>query len=515
MSIQASRRFHFEGFTLDAERRQLLHGGRELALRPRSFDVLCCLARHAGQTVDKEVFFGAVWPHAEASDASLARCVSDIRQVLHDPAQRLVKTVPGRGYALAVPVALEPSTHADEAPPPRAAGGASVSVLPFAAHGDDPEEAHLGAGLGEDLAAALCRFSELRVVACQRRPGDAQRGLDLRALGRELGVRYLVDGSVRRLDGRVRVTVHLFDAETASVLWAERHDGAAGGLFEILDEITTRIAGRISPEILSAEYVRSSRKPPHSLDAWDCVIRALFHSSQQSDAETRTALALLDRALQHDPDYARALGMQAWILMFRAFQGWEPMAGTLQRVGPLIARAMAIDNHELWPYLAQAMVGFATRDNLLAMSVLAQAQGLSPGSVNVHGLLCVAHAFGGRFDAALASVEQAMRLSPRDTYLSDFELYRAFAYFQGARYELGLAFARQAHQRRPGHPYPMLLGTACAGHLGRRADGQALLRSLQAVVPGLSAGWVEATSPYVLEADRARLVDGLRRAGLA
>jgi tetratricopeptide (TPR) repeat protein len=206
--------------------------------------------------------------------------------------------------------------------------------------------------------------------------------------------------------------------------------------------------------------------------------------------------------------------MKAWIMVFRAFQGWEDMGQVLAEVPPLIAHAMAVDNDELWPHLAEGMVAFATRDNALAMMTLTRAVALNPNSVNAHGLLGIAHAFGGRSAEALKCIDYAMRLSPRDTYLSDFELFYAFAYFQAARYELGLQFAKQAHRRRPGHAYPLLLGTACAGYLGETETGTILLRELKAIVPTMCAGFVEATSPYTLAKDRARLIEGLARAGL-
>src|SRR5262249_2560425 len=157
-----------------------------------------------------------------------------------------------------------------------------------------------------------------------------------------------------------------------------------------------------------------------------------------------------------------------WILIFRAFQGWEDMGEALGKAMPLIAGAIAADTNEPWPYLAQGMAGFAMRDNHMAMHALTQAAALSPNMVNAHGLLGIAHAFGGRPQEAIACIDRAVRLSPRDTFLSDFELYYAFAHFQAARYEAGLQHALQSHRLRPGHPYPLLIATACAGLSGSR-----------------------------------------------
>lgn len=505
--------YRFEAFVLDATRRSLSGPAGPVALRPKVFDVLLCLLEHGGGLMTKQAAFDAAWPGLAVSDDSLARCISDIRAALGDREQRLIKTVPGRGYCLAVPVLPEPPADRVATPPPLADRPA-IAVLPFAGIGGDAEEGFFADGMTEDITAALSRLRGVLVIGRNTTLGYRDRAVDARVLGRDLGVRYVLDGSVRRAGGRLRVAVHLLDAGTAGQLWSERYDGRVADVFAIQDEIAGSIVARIGTELLAAEYARASRKPPHSLDAWECVVRAMFHASRQSEEETRRALALLDQALAHDPGYAQALGMKAWILVFRAFQGWQEMGSALAQATGLIARAMAEDNGELWPYLAQAMVGFAIRDNALSMAALTRATALSPSSVNAHGLLSIAHAFGGRGAEAMAAIAHAMRLSPRDTYLSDFELYNAFIHVQAGRDREGLAFAHRAHLLRPGHAYPLLLAAACAGHLGEREAGRRFMEDLRCVVPMLSVSWVETTSPYLRREDRSRITEGLRRAGL-
>ncbi len=390
----------------------------------------------------------------------------------------------------------------------------SIAVLPFGNMSSDPDQEYFSDGMVEDIITDLSRIRWLFVIARNSSFTYKGQAVDAKQLGRELGVRYVLEGSVRRAGNRVRVNAQLIDAGNGAHVWADRYDGQIEDIFSIQDEITRSIVGRIGPELLAAENLRISKRSPQNLDAWGCVVRALSLSSQQSDAATGEALTLLDRALDSNPDYAQALGMKAWILVFRAFQGWEEMGRALGAGKTLIARALAADNEELWPYLAQGMVAFATRDNDLAVTTLRRAVALSPNSVNAHGLLGVAHAFGGRSHEALACIDYAQRLSPRDTFLSDFPLYCAFARFQEGNYQRGLQSAQEAHRARPGHPYPLLLGAACAGHCGDLELGAALIAELRTVVPMLSATWVEATSPYVRTDDRARLVDGLHLAGL-
>ena len=188
----------------------------------------------------------------------------------------------------------------------------------------------------------------------------------------------------------------------------------------------------------------------------------MFLCSQLSDESSRKMLPLLERAIGLDPDYAQALGMKGWITMWRAFQGWEDMPYALALAEDVSRRAIAADEDEPWAYLAQAMTAYATRDNTLAMAAVRQAIALNPNFAFAHGQLGLAHAMGGRAAEALACIDHALRLSPREAFLGDYQFFYATAHFQGCSYELGLQFAREAHRLRPGHAYPLLIGLACA-----------------------------------------------------
>lgn len=524
MSEGAAGSYRIERCVVDLTRRTVERDGQAVALRPRSFSALTLLLLHPGEVVSREQFLETVWAGLQVGDESLSRCISDIRAALDDRRQRIVKTVPGRGYVLAVPIepvqgngAVPGHPAASSHAPGSAPGQPSIAVLPFANLSGRSDEHFLADGFTEDITSALSRIQGFVVIARSTMYAYKGPAVDLGALARELGVRYVLEGSVRKLGQRLRVNVQLVEAERGrggQHLWAERYDREIDELFAIQEDIALRIAGRIGPELLAAEFARVRRKPPHSLSAWECVIRALHHSTQQSREETRIALDLLEQAIGHEPEHAQALGMMAWLRVFRAFQGWEEMPLALASAETLVARALAIDNDELWSYLAQGMVAFATRDNVRAVAALERAVAISPSSVNAHGLLGIAHAFGGRARAAFDEIAQAKRLSPRDTYLSDFDLYAAFTHFQAGDYAAALRDAEQAIRLRPGHPYPLILAAASAGHLGRIDAARAHVQRLLGLVPVACGAWVDATSPYVLSEDRRRLVDGLERAGL-
>jgi TolB-like protein/class 3 adenylate cyclase len=390
----------------------------------------------------------------------------------------------------------------------------SIAVLPFDNMSVDPSQQFFSDGITEDITTALSKLKGFLVIARNTMFTFKGKAVDVRAVGRELGVRYVLEGSVRTARDRIRVTAQLIDATSGSHLWGEHYDRRLDDIFAIQDEITTSVVGRIGPELWAAEHARMSRKLPQNLDAWECTIGALFQCGRLSEDGSQQALKLLDRAVRCDPDYAQALGLKAWITVWRAFQGWEDMGQVLAEVRPMIARALAADAEEPWPYLAQAMVGFATRDNALSMAGTMRAVQLNPNFAQAHGLMGVAHAFGGRAEEALACIDHAVRLSPREVFHGDFHLYYAFAHFQASRYELGLHYAQQAHHLRPGHPYPIVIGAAYAGHLGDARTATALMRDLKAIVPTISTAWLEMTTAYERPEDRNRLIEGLARAGL-
>jgi TolB-like protein len=382
----------FGPFRLDESTRSLTRAGVLVALRGRTFDLLCALAASAGGTVSKDDLLAHVWPGLTVEENNLQVHISTLRKTL---GEGYIVTVPGRGYRLLADTAI--AEHDAELSGEKP----SIAVLPFANLNGDPDKTYFSHGIVAEIITALARFRNLLVIARNSSFAYEGKAIDVRQVGRELGVRYVLEGSVRQAGDRVRITAQLLETDGGHHLWADRYERRLEDIFAIQDEITASIVGRLDPEILSAEYARISRKAPPNLSAWECVVRAFHHSSRRSEEETRRALQYLESALRHDPDYAQALGMKARTLIFRALQGWEDMGRILKEVQPIIAHAMAVNNEELWPHLAQGMVGFATRDNALSMSALTRAVELSPNSVNAHGLLANAHSFGGRSTEAL------------------------------------------------------------------------------------------------------------------
>jgi adenylate cyclase len=367
----------------------------------------------------------------------------------------------------------------------------SIAVLPFVNMSGDPEQEYFADGIVEDILTGLARLRWLFVIARNSSFSYKGRNVDVRQVGRELGVRYVLEGSVRRGGNRVRITGQLIEAETGNHIWAERYDRALDDIFAIQDEITESVIGCIQPEVYTAEHDRLKRKPPQNLDAWESFVRGMFLYSQHSDAGTREAITLLDRAIQLDPCYAQAIGLRAVCLVWRAFQGWENRSAAFAEGAKGADRAVACDPEEPWAYVAHGFIAVGNRRYSEAVAALSRTIDLSPNFAYAQGLLGAAHALGGRPGQAIACIDRGVRLSPRDIFGDEYELYYAFANFQAARYDAAVAAALRAIQLRPGHPTLYIMAAASYALAGRIEDAKKAIIQLVNLVPNISAADIE------------------------
>jgi TolB-like protein len=390
----------------------------------------------------------------------------------------------------------------------------SLAVLPFSNMSADGEQEYFADGMAEDIITGLSRLKWLFVIARNSSFTYKGRSVDVREVGRELGVRYVLEGSVRTSGKRIRVTAQLVEAKTGNHLWADRYDRALEDVFAVQDEITESVIGFIQPELYAAEHDRAKRKPPQSLDAWEGFLRAMFLYSEHSDASTKEALSVLDRVVGLDPGYAQAHGLRAVCLAWRAFQGWEDRAAAFADAADAADRAVACDPHEPWAFLANGFIAVARWHDSEAVAAFSRAVDLSPNFAYAHGLLGAAHAFGGRPDEAIECIDRGVRLSPRDIFGEEFQLYYAFAHFQAGRYAEAASAAQVAIRQRPGHAVPYIMAAASYGLDGETEGAKGLVTQLGGLVPGISAADLEENFLYCRQEDRSRLAQGLRAGGL-
>jgi tetratricopeptide (TPR) repeat protein len=336
----------------------------------------------------------------------------------------------------------------------------------------------------------------------------------LNQIAAELGVGYVVEGSVRKSGERVRITVQLNDVATGSHLWAERYDRNLADVFSVQDEITEAIVAAIEPQLYAAENFRAQRKPPDSMDAWDLVMRALSHYWRVTRQDYVVAQALLEKAISIDPNYGQALGLLATSYMFPAHMGWMDMPSAMATAERCALAAIRADGDDPWAHNALGHVYlFARRfDDSLAEFELALR--LNPNFSLAQGYYGLTLSYCGRWQEADLAARRALRLSPRDPFSAIFCGIDAYALFLGGNYEEAMRLAREALRQRGDFVGAHRVLTAAAGMAGRRDIAGSALRELRRAQPNISLAWIANWMPIRDDTDRQRYLEGFRRAGL-
>jgi adenylate cyclase len=390
----------------------------------------------------------------------------------------------------------------------------SIVVLPFQNMNDDPDQDYLGDGMVDDIIAALSRSRDFLVIA--RNSSLSYKGMspDVRQVGRELGVRYVLEGSVRKAGDRLRITAQLIDAVTGAHIWVERYDRESVDIFSLQDEIAESVVASIEPQLLLAEGNQSKRKPPANLDAWGYVVRAFAHRTATSRTQAEMALAQLERALECDPDYARAFAELAILQALMAYQGWvEDRDQGLQAATVAARRAVALDPTDPWSHMAMGIAPIFARRYSEGIASLSKAIELNPNFALAHSRLGSALAYVGRAEEGIQHTARALRISPRDPQKAYFLQDHAIALFGAAKYREAAEYAERAHQERPELPQALRLMTAARALSGDLAQAKEHLEKLKRLVPDATIASIDRNSDASGEV-RARIIEGLRLAGL-
>jgi adenylate cyclase len=525
--------FRFEDYTLDVARGSLQTSGREIGLRPKSFEVLRYLVENAGRLVSKDELIETVWPNVIVTDDSLARCISEVRQAIGDINQTMIKTVPRRGYRFAAAVtrlatdaALPQQAKADlvgdvgakgEIGQPSLFGRPSIAVLPFANLSGDIQQDYFGDGITEDIITELSRFSELLVIARNSTFQYKGKAADIRQIARELSVRYVLEGSIRRAGHRVRINAQLIDAITGTHRWAERYDRELSDVFSVQDEVVRTIATILAAHVTKAETDRTLLKPPATWEAYDYYLRGAetyWHGlSERTIAYVYEARRLLEKSLSIDPNYARAFAMLArthvhTYLEPRDHDYLNPSG--LDRAHTLAQEAVRLD-----PRLPQAhaQLGWVLafkRCHEQAVTEFEHAMSLNPNFTDFSfGLVLV---FAGQVARAVDVLQANVRLDP---FQPAARLgYLGHAYYMLKRYAESLPPLRDCAARmsifRIGH----LWLAAAYAQSNQIADAKASAGEVLRIEPDFTIQRWKCTAAYKDPADAEHLFEGLRKAGL-
>jgi adenylate cyclase len=389
----------------------------------------------------------------------------------------------------------------------------TIAVLPFVNMSGDPEQEYFADGITEDITTGLSKLRWFFVIARNSAFAYKGKALDVKRIARELGVRYLLEGSVRKGGNRVRITAQLIDATTGNHLWADHYDGDLGDVFALQDEITRNVVAAIEPKLLEAEGARTQSRSPDDLGAWDLVSRANYLFWRLNRADTEEAIATLTRAVERYPNYAPAHSLLAFMLAASSYIGSDPLAPRVFQAGPLAARAAELDDSDPWAHLALGYLAFLQRRTDDAVNEFQRALGLNPNFAAAHGYLGWAVAFDGRTEQAMAHLELAIRMSPHDPQNAIFNTGIAVAHYLDARFAEAVSFARKALQLRSGFTAGNRVYVASLAQAGQTDEARALLASMKEGHPELSIAWIEQHVPYT-PVPMAKFTEGMRKAGL-
>ena len=418
---------------------------------------------------------------------------------------------PVRVYYLADDPSPATASRAALSPPDKP----SIAVLPFQNMSGDPEQEYFADGMVEDIITTLSRFSWLMVIARNSTFTYKSKTVDAKQIGRELGVRYALEGSVRKAAGTVRITGQLIDCGTGAHLWADRFDGGLDNVFDLQDQVTANVVGAIEPRLRKAEIERATRKRTGNLDAYDFFLRGLSRFHLHTREGNEDALQLFLKAIDLDPNYAAAYGMAAYCRHRRRTWGWtDDQKGDLNELAHLARQAAKLGKDDP---VALSTAGWVTafdlRDPELGAALIDRALDLNPSEAMAWWMSAYARVWLGEPERAIAHARRAMRLSPRDPLI--YQMYTAIgnAYFLSGKYEEAAASALDGLQVEPDHQPSLRLGAAAYGQLGRLEEANRLILHLRELFPDITLSILKDLLPYKPD-HLAAYLNGLSKAGL-
>lgn len=520
---------------LDPERRELTQRGHAVAVGPQVFDLLLHLVRNCDRVVSKDDLLQAVWNGRIVSESTITSHINAVRKAIGDSGgeQRLVRTVARKGFRFVGEIVVEAAGD------PRPAGGPgvdepgagapldapqgpglpdkpSITVLPFQNLSGDPEQEYFADGVVEDIIAALSRLRWLFVIARNSSFTYKGRAVAVRDVGRELGVRYVLEGSVRRAGKKVRLTGQLIDATTGTHLWAERFEGPLDDIFELQDRMAESVVGAIAPQLERAEIERANRKPTDSLDAYDYYLRGMAKLHRGTREAIEAALSLFYKAIELDADFASVYGAAAWCYFWRKLNGWMAdrpreiaegirLARLAVELGRDDAVALTRGGHALG-HLAGDLDG--------AIALIDRARVLNPNFAPAWFLGGVLRVFRGEAPSAIENLAHAVRLSPVDPEMFRMQAGTALAHFFAGRYDFAAAWAEEALVNLPSLLVAVAVAAASHASAGRAEEARQAMERLRMLDPSLRVSNLKDWLPIHRPEDLARFAEGLRLAGL-
>lgn len=521
-------KYQFADCVLDLDRRELTRAAQTVAVGPQVFDLLVHLVENHERVVSKDGLLDAVWNGRVVSDSTLTSHINAARRAIGDSGaeQRLVRTVARKGFRfvgdirqVGLPEASREAAIMPEiATPPTAvtAHKPSIAVMPFQNLSGDPEQDYFADGVAEEIITALSRVRWLFVVA--RNSSFAYRGrpADMQQISRELGVTYVLEGSVRKAADRLRITGQLVNATTNGYLWADRFEGALDDIFTLQDRISGNVVGAIAPQMELAEIERARRKPTENLSAYDCYLRGLAHLHRGGREAAEEALPLFRKAVALDAEFAPPYAMAAWCYFWRKVNGWtiDPVQETAEGIA-LARRALELgrDDAVVLARAGHALAHLAGEFDS-GIALLDRALFLNPNMAPAWFLGGFLRVWHGEPEGAIEYFEHAMRLSPVDPELYRMQAGIAMAHLFGGRFETASLWAEQAQRNLPSFLMAVATGAASQALSGRTEDARRTMDRLLELSPALRLSSLKDWLPIRRQEDFTLFAEGLHKAGL-
>ena len=472
-------------FRLDPSARLLSHEGQPLPLGPRAVAVLSVLVEGAGQPLTKERILEAAWPGLVVEEANLAVQIAAIRKILcrGQGAEHWIETLPRRGYRFAGPVlkGSDPKDAGGDAAALSAPDHPSIAVLPFVNMSGDPSQDYFADGVVEEIITALSRIRWLFVIARTSSFSYKGKAVRVQQIARELGVRYIVEGSIRRSADQLRITAQLIDAATGAHLWADHFEGSIQDVFALQDQLALAVAGVIEPELIEAEIRHARQAPTQDITAYELYLRALQLAYPWERTGILAAIDLLTRAVERDPHYALALALLSNCQVFLYVSDWCDNYDALRdQMADLAHRAIRAGRDDARA-LAMASVAliFCDEPTERCIELIERALTLSPSNAHNWGTSGWVRLYAGQAETALECFHKALRLSPR--VRSGVWVGIGNAYFMARRLDEAEATLRRSLESQAQWPPTYRILASCYAHMGRIDDARATLDKLRLI----------------------------------
>ncbi|MGH9383711.1 MAG: winged helix-turn-helix domain-containing tetratricopeptide repeat protein [Vicinamibacterales bacterium] len=516
----------FGRFRFDPSTGRLWSRQREIRLTPKAAGVLAALVARPGELVTKQELFAALWRDIVVSDDALTSCVKELRRALSDNVKqpRFIETRHRRGYRFIASVSSvtpKESIGITEAPTQSVTrmaergGRPTVAVLPFKNVSGDPTQEYFTEGITEEIITTLSKHRSLLVIARSSTFAFKGRPLDARRAGLDLGADYAVEGSVGRSGQRLRISARLVEAESGRHIWAERYDRHVEEIFEVQDDITMAIAGRIEPEVGTVERQRAERMSPHAFRAWDFFHLGMKHFYNATGEDNEEAQRLFRRAIDLDPRLAEAYAWLSYgIVLSMIYFDVAPDDERLNEAVTLAKKAIELDDQDALTHFAYGRALLASKAYDDALAELESAAELNPSLAVVYCGLGDSLAYEGRIDEAIPYFEKAISLSPFDPQRWAFYSYRALAHLFAGQFESARDWSQKATRVPHCHYWPFAHRVSALGHLQRVDALRAAKAELLQRKPEFSCAFARQRLFFVKNpAHLNRYVEGLIKAG--